>query len=152
MKEAYFEAIMRVEKLHRLFLEVVRVELDRLGIHDISNVQCFMLYNIGTSKLTVGEISNRGYYLGSNVTYNLKKLVESGYLIQQPSPHDKRSSHVCLSDKGTALYNRFSEILSKHAHNLPNNGISEAHVRELGALLRRLESFWSFVVAHKPEI
>jgi DNA-binding MarR family transcriptional regulator len=152
VKEAYFEAIMRIEKLHRLFLEVVRVELERLDIHDISNVQCFMLYNIGSSKLTVGEISNRGYYLGSNVTYNLKKLVEAEYLVQEPSPHDKRSSHVRLSDKGMALYNRFSEILEKHANNLPNNGISEAHMRELGALLKRLESFWSFIVAHRPEI
>ena len=111
-----------------------------------------MLYNIGNSKLTVGEISNRCYYLGSNVTYNLKKLVESEYLVQEPSPHDKRSSHVRLSDKGMALYNRFSEILEKHANNLPNNGISEAHMRELGALLKRLESFWSFIVAHRPEV
>ena len=135
MKEIYFDVIMYLERLHRLFLEVVQVELKRLNIHDISNVQCFILYNIGTSKLTVGEISNRGYYLGSNVTYNLKKLVESGYLMQEPSPHDKRSSHVRLSDKGMALYNRFSEILEKHAHNLPNNGISEAQVRDL-------DSFW----------
>lgn len=74
MKEVYFDAIIAIERLHRLFLDVVKIELDRLQIQDINNIQCFILYNIGENLLTVGEVSNRGYYLGSNVTYNLKNM------------------------------------------------------------------------------
>src|SRR5260221_14195497 len=97
VQEKYFEIVMLLERLHRLFLDVVKAELDRNRIVDINNVQCMILYNIGKTKLTVGEISNRGYYLGSNVTYNLKKMVENGYLVQEQAPHDRRSSTIQLS-------------------------------------------------------
>lgn len=73
MKALYFESITLIERLHFLFLDVMKTELDRLRIFDINNVQCFILYNVGKNEMTVGELSNRGYYLGSNVSYNLKK-------------------------------------------------------------------------------
>jgi len=110
MKETYFETVMGVERLHRLFFDVIKAELDRQSIKDLSDIQCFILYNIGRSRMTVGEISNRGYYMGSNVTYNLKKMVENGYVIQEQSQHDRRSSHVHLSEKGMGIYNRFDKI------------------------------------------
>lgn len=148
MKSIYFDSIMVIERLHRLFLEVTRIELDRLKIKDINNVQCFILYNIGENHLTVGEISNRGYYLGSNVTYNLKKMVETGYLIQEQSAHDRRSSHIQLSEKGLKLYQRFDQILSEHAKNMKHNGITELDLKNLKSLLARLESFWNFTITH----
>ena len=64
MKESYFDVVVMIERLHRLFLEVVREELDRLSKQDITNVQALILYNIGrNNQLTVGELTNRGYYL-----------------------------------------------------------------------------------------
>lgn len=149
LRENYFETIMLVERLHRLFMEVVKAELDRMNILDINNVQCFILYNIGESKLTVGEISNRGYYLGSNVTYNLKKMVENEYLLQEQSPHDRRSSHITLTPKGKALFKRFEKLFSQHSENIGHNGITETNIRELNALLNKMESFWSFLVSHE---
>lgn len=148
MKEVYFDAIMAIERLHRLFLEVVKAEIDRLHIVDINNVQCFILYNIGTSRLTVGEVSNRGYYLGSNVTYNLKKMVENGYLEQEQSQHDKRSSYVKLTKKGLDLYQRFDQILGQHIKNLKHNNVNDADLKELKSLLQRLEAFWTFTITH----
>src|ERR1700746_3290371 len=85
-----------VERLHRQFLEIVKLELEGSGIHDINNVQGLVLFNIGDAEMTVGELMQRGCYLGSNVTYNLKKMVENGYLLQERSVHDPRSSHVKL--------------------------------------------------------
>ena len=79
-KTVYLECLQLIERLHRRFLDVVKGELDRLGIADVSNVQSLILYAIGDSEMSVGELTTRGYYLGSNVTYNLKKLVENGYL------------------------------------------------------------------------
>ena len=104
MKDSYFEAVVMIERLHRLFLEVVKMELDKLHTRDINNVQALVLYNIGKSQLTVGELTNRGYYLGSNVSYNLRKMVQNDYVLQVPSPHDRRSSHVKLSAKGLELF------------------------------------------------
>jgi DNA-binding MarR family transcriptional regulator len=148
MKQMYFDTIMLVERLHRLFLEVVRVELDRMNIKDINNIQCFILYNIGNSKLSVGEVTNRGYYLGSNVTYNLKKMVENGYLVQEQSPHDKRSSHVSLGKKGQALFEQFERIFAEHAKNMKHNNISDEDLKSLKSLLQRLEGFWTFTTTH----
>lgn len=148
MKEIYFETVMSMERLHRLFLEVIKAELDRMKILDINNVQCFILYNIGPNELTVGEVSNRGYYLGSNVTYNLKKMVENGYILQKQSVHDKRSSHVRLSEKGLKLYEKFDQILSQQTKNLKHNGISDQDLKTLRSLLQRLEAFWNFSLTH----
>ena len=98
VKQSYLETIRLIERLHRRFLDVIKTELDRLGIEDINNVQTLILSNISNEQLTVGELTARGYYLGSNVSYNVKKLVENGYLIQERSPHDRRMSRVRVSE------------------------------------------------------
>lgn len=99
MKQSYLETIRLIERLHRRFLDVIKTELDRLGVEDINNVQTLILFNINEEQLTVGELTARGYYLGSNVSYNVKKLVENGYLQQERSPHDRRMTRVRLSER-----------------------------------------------------
>jgi len=112
MTNAYLEVISLIERLHRNFLEVVKLELEGLGIHDINNVQGMMLYNIGDAEMTVGELTLRGCYLGSNVSYNVKKMVENGYLTQERSLHDRRSIRVRLTEKGVKLRDRVSVMAS----------------------------------------
>ncbi|USO01364.1 MAG: winged helix DNA-binding protein [Alphaproteobacteria bacterium] len=148
MKQTYINIIANIEKLHRLSLEVIKAYLDRQNIHDINNVQCFILYNIGEARLTVGEISNRGYYMGSNVTYNLKKMIESGYIDQEQSDHDRRSSHVKLSPKGMAFYKNFEKLFELHIKNLATNGVTEESLKNLLKNLHKLEAFWGFMVMH----
>src|SRR5712664_1904923 len=114
MTNAYLEVISLIERLHRNFLEVVKLELEGLGIHDINNVQGMMLYNIGDAEMTVGELTLRGCYLGSNVSYSVKKLVENGYLTQERSLHDRRSIRVRLTDKGIRLRDRVSVMHQRH--------------------------------------
>src|SRR5271170_2716470 len=99
MASEYLEVISLIERLHRHFLEVVKLELDGLQIHDINNVQALMLFNIGDAEMTVGELILRGCYLGSNVSYNVKKMVENEYLSHERSVHDRRSIHVRLTEK-----------------------------------------------------
>src|ERR1043165_5023953 len=114
MKAEYLETIGLIERLHRHFLEIVKLELDGLGIHDINNVQGLILFNIGDAEMTVGELTLRGCYLGSNVSYNVKKMVENGYLIQERSVHDRRSIPVRLTDKGRKLRDRLTEMHRRH--------------------------------------
>ena len=147
MENQYFEMVMLIERLHRLFLDVVKAELDQQNIIDINNVQSLILYNIGPNKMSVGEVSNRGFYLGSNVTYNLKKLVENDYLIQEQSAHDKRSSHIRLSKKGAALYEKLVKMVERHLANLDRNGIKEDQIKAMYKTMQQLESFWSFITS-----
>src|SRR5438094_10486172 len=105
MTNGYLETISLVERLHRHFLEVVKLELDGLGIHDINNVQGMMLFNTGDAEMTVGELTLRGCYLGSNVSYDPKKMVENGYLVQERSVHD-RSSIPCAAQRQVARFAR----------------------------------------------
>ncbi len=142
MNNTYLEVISLVERLHRHFLEVVKLELEGLGIHDINNVQGMMLFNIGDAEMTVGELTLRGCYLGSNVSYNVKKMVENGYLLQQRSLHDRRSVHVRLTDKGSRLRDRLSLMHQRHAEMLPQALVSAEDLQGAGVTLRRLERFW----------
>ena len=94
MSDDYLQVILLIERLHRQFLEVVKLELDALGIHDVNNVQAMMLFNMGDTEISVGELTSRGYYLGSNVSYNVKKLVELGYLHHARSRIDRRCASM----------------------------------------------------------
>ena len=142
MTNAYPEVILLIERLHRNFLEVVKLELEGLGIHDINNVQGMMLYNIGDAEMTVGELTLRGCYLGSNVSYNVKKMVENGYLVQERSVHDRRSIHVRLTDKGRDLRDRLSVMHRRHVEMLNQTTITNADLEGVVVTLRRLERFW----------
>jgi DNA-binding MarR family transcriptional regulator len=142
MNNAYLEVISLVERLHRHFLEVVKLELEGLGIHDINNVQGMMLFNIGDAEMTVGELTLRGCYLGSNVSYNVKKMVENGYLSQQRSPHDRRSIHVHLTEKGTKLRDQLSAMHQRHLGLLSQAAVSVEDLQAVGVTLGRLERFW----------
>ena len=142
MTNDYLEVISLVERLHRHFLEVVKLELDGLGIHDINNVQGLMLFNIGDAEMTVGELTLRGCYLGSNVSYNVKKMVENGYLVQERSVHDRRSIHVKLTEKGRALRDQLSGMHRRHVEMLSATAITDDDLQNVIVTLRRLERFW----------
>jgi DNA-binding MarR family transcriptional regulator len=142
MDNPYLEVISYVERLHRQFLEVVKLELEGLGIPDINNVQAMMLFNIGDAEMTVGELTLRGCYLGSNVSYNVRKMVENEYLSHERSVHDRRSIHVRLTEKGIKLRDRLTAMHRRHAEMLSQAAVSADDLQAAGVTLRRLERFW----------
>lgn len=148
MKQSYLVAIRLIERLHRRFLDVIKTELDRLGVEDINNVQTLILSNINEEQLTVGELTVRGYYLGSNVSYNVKKLVETGYLIQERARHDKRQTRVRLSEKGLALTAKIDELYRRHAQDLEKT-LGEAQIKQTNEVLGSLERFWSSYITYR---
>lgn len=143
MKKTYLETILLIERLHRRFLDVVKSELDRLKVEDINNVQTLILYNIGADQLTVGELINRGYYLGTNVSYNVKHLVGTGYLVQEKAPHDKRSTRVKLSDKGLALVEKMDALIERNVTELDKRSPGLAFLTETNKAMHNLERFWT---------
>src|SRR3981189_2829610 len=110
----YMEALTLVERLHRRLLDVIKDEFDRAGRSDVNSVQALLLFNIGEAELTAGELRTRGYYLGSNVSYNLKKLVEMGYILHQRSRMDRRSVRVSLTEKGTEVARIVNQLYERH--------------------------------------
>src|SRR5438067_10343718 len=127
----YLEVISLIERLHREFLELVKLELERLRLRDVSNVQALMLFNIGDAEMTVGELTSRGCYLGSNVSYNVKKMVQSGYLQAERSADDLRSIHIKLTKKGLDLRDQLGEMLSRHADLLATSGVTETDLQSV---------------------
>jgi DNA-binding MarR family transcriptional regulator len=143
MVDEYLQVISLIERTHRQFLEIVKLELDGLHIRDVNNVQALMLFNIGDAEMTVGELTLRGCYLGSNVSYNLKKLVENGYLHQDRSMQDRRAVHIKLTNQGLALRDRLSAMHGRHLEMLKQTAVTQADLASAIVTLRRLERFWA---------
>lgn len=146
MRHPYYETLLLVERVHRHFLEVVKLEIERLGIQDIKNFQALILYNVGDDEMSVGELTARGFYLGSNVSYNVKKMVENGYLVHEPSPHDRRSTRVRLTDKGMALHKQMGAYFEKHLTLLQQAQIGNDDLTKSNEALRKLERFWTSMI------
>lgn len=143
VKKAYLETISLIERLHRECLEVIKADLDRQGIRDLNNVQAMILFNIGKDTLSVGELTNRGYYLGSNVSYNVKKMVENGYLMQERSTHDRRAVHVRLSPKALEVCDRMDEMYDRHLKAMSSEIATQGDLETINTTLRRIERFWA---------
>ena len=146
----YLEALHLVERLHRRLLDVIKDEFERRGRDDVNSVQALLLYNIGDKELTASELRTRGYYLGSNVSYNVKKLVEMGYLHHARSRVDRRSVRISLTDKGKAVHDIVSGLYDKHARTIePIGGISNDDFGRLNQALIRLERFWTDQIRYR---
>lgn len=150
VKEQYLITIRLIERLHRRFLDVIKTELDRLGVQDINNVQTLILFNINEEQLTVGELTVRGYYLGSNVSYNVRKLVENEYLIQERSSHDRRMTRVRLSPKGLELTAKIKELYQRNSEELSGKFVTEDQLKQTNQVLMSLERYWSSQISYGP--
>ena len=146
----YLEALTLVERLHRRLLDVIKDEFDRRGRADINAVQALLLFNIGDKELTAGELRTRGYYLGSNVSYNLKKLVEMGFLDHQRSRVDRRSVRIKLTEKGREVRSTVDELYKKHVRTVEQvGGINSDEFATLNKSLHRLERFWTDQILYR---
>src|SRR5205807_5948196 len=150
IRPLYLEALTLVERLHRRLLDVIKDEFDRRSRGDINSVQALLLYNIGEKDLTAGELRTRGYYLGSNVSYNLKKLVEMGFLDHQRSRIDRRSVRIKLTDKGQEVRDTVDALYEKHMHTVEQvGGINADDFGVLNKALHRLERFWTDQILYR---
>jgi DNA-binding MarR family transcriptional regulator len=140
----YLTLLQLVERLHRQLLDVVKDELDRDGLDDLNSVQALLLFNIGDQELTAGELRTRGHYLGSNVSYNLKKLVDAGYIRHERSEVDRRSVRVSLTERGHAVRTRLTSLFDRQGSSLaPVGGVEETQLPVINTALTRVERFWS---------
>lgn len=150
IKTQYLETLTLVERLHRRLLDVIKDEFDRRGRNDINAVQALLLYNIGNSELTAGELRSRGYYLGSNVSYNLKKLVEQGMIHHQRSRVDRRSVRVSLTEEGQKVAEIVDGLYKRHIGSIEQvGGINADEFARMNRSLQRLERFWTDQILYR---
>ena len=140
----YLEALSLVERLHRLLLDVIKDEFERVGVLDINAVQALLLFNIGDNEVTAGELKSRGYYQGSNVSYNLKKLVEMGYMHHNRCEIDRRSVRVRLTESGRNIRDVVSGLFARHADGLEDKGVlGPEGIADITSSLKRVERYWT---------
>lgn len=139
----YLESLSMIERLHRLLLDVLKDEFERLGVLEINSVQALLLFNIGDNEVTAGELKSRGYYQGSNVSYNLKKLVDMGFMHHQRCEVDRRSVRVRLTEKGRDVRRVVAEAFARHAEALESDPIvGGERIDDMNRALGRVERFW----------
>ncbi|MEP2029157.1 MAG: winged helix DNA-binding protein [Paracoccaceae bacterium] len=140
----YLESLALVERLHRLLLDVIKDEFERVGVLEINAVQALLLFNISDNEVTAGELKSRGYYQGSNVSYNLKKLVEMEYMHHQRCEIDRRSVRVRLTEKGRNIRDVVAELFARHAEGLESKGVlGPEGIQEITSSLKRVERYWT---------
>ncbi len=146
----YLELTRLVERLHRRFLDVLRAELARSGIRDLNGVQALLLVNVGEDEVAIRDLVERGYYQGSNVSYNVKKLTEDGYLVQKRATHDRRSVVVRLTEMGRGVVGRIREMESRLANDLASGKVDTSAVNGTLDVLHALERAWTDYVVYGP--
>jgi len=142
VSQDYIELTLLIERLHRRFLDVLRIELKNIGVRDINGVQALMLTNIGDGEIIIRDLIERGYYQGSNVSYNIKKLTDYGYLAQERALHDKRSITVKLTDKGRKVVEGIRAMEEKNGARFEDTIGKGDLVGEAAKMLRKLERTW----------
>ena len=146
----YLETLTMVERLHRRLLDVIKDEFDRRGRADVNPVQALLLYNIGDKELTAGELRAKGYYLGSNVSYNVKKLVEQGYLHHARSRVDRRAVRISLTERGKDVHRIVAGVYDKHARTVEQiGGVAGGELARVNVSLQRLERYWTDQIKYR---
>lgn len=150
LKEHYLKSLRMIERLHRLLLDVIKDEFERIGRSEVNSVQALLLFNIGDSELTAGELRSRGYYLGSNVSYNLKKLVDAGYIHHERSTSDRRSVRVRLTDKGKQVCGVIDKLYNRQLNSLEQvGGVKQNDLQAMNDSLFHLERFWADQIRYR---
>jgi DNA-binding MarR family transcriptional regulator len=146
VEKQYFELTRMIERLHRQFIDVLKAELNRTGVRDINGVQALLLTNIGHQQISIRDLVERGYYMGSNVSYNIKKLTDLGYLEQERSAHDKRSVTVWLTDKALDVVTSMTDLQDYNSRAFMLRAANAQDPDAINGLfrgLRSLERTWS---------
>lgn len=140
----FLDILSLVERLHRRLLDVLKNYLESKGYKELNPVQALLIHNIGQHEMTAGELKSRGYYQGSNVSYNLKKLVDLGFMCHERSDYDRRAVRISLTEEGHKIRDIISELYEAQLKEIMADDLMEqSDLKQLRKSLRNLERFWS---------
>ncbi len=137
------------ERNYRLFLDIIKQELDSFNHTDITAIQAFLLMNIGENVVTIGEVISRGYYIGSNASYNVKKLINNGYIQQVPSEYDRRTVYLKLTEKGLELCGEIDDSIKCHMNLFENKLKGKFDMNTGIEFLKNVERVWKDLLQNR---
>jgi DNA-binding MarR family transcriptional regulator len=105
--------------------------------------------NVGDNVITMGEVLSRGYYVGSNASYNLKKMITNGYMQQNPSDYDKRASYLRLSNKGMELCNKLEHAVNAHMSRFESTASGKLEIERGIKFMKKIESYWQDILMRR---
>ena len=149
MKNVIVKANDLFARLHAVFMEIVRLELERLKVGDISPSQYMILHHLGDDKLPIGDLSFRSHYVGTNISYNIKKMLENEYVLQSKALHDQRTHYISASSKGKILIGKIHAAFADHGNMLEQYGIQKQELMEALGFLSKIDDFWTYTLSHR---
>lgn len=142
MKNSCVDISIYGERNYKLFLDIIKREIDKLKYTDITAIQALILLNLGDNVVTISEVISRGYYIGSNASYNVKKLVKSGYITQVSSNYDKRAVLLKLTPKATTLCAKIDKSIEAQMNGLEKTIKGKLDLKSGIEFLKTIERFW----------
>lgn len=149
MRTSIIKANDMFSRMHSLFMEIIRLELERLDVYNLTSTQYMILQHLGPDRIPVGDLSLRISYFGTNVSYNVRKMVETGYLIQEKAQHDHRTHYVLISPQSKELITKMDQALEEHGELLVKYGINKEHVVGILTALEKIDDFWTYILSHR---
>lgn len=141
MKKEYIDSVMLFDRLHRLFLSIMKNDLSMACVTDMTPAQAMMVYHLMDKKIRISDVQHYNMYHGLNASYNVRKMHRHGYL-DMNSVSDKRSVFVSLSKRGEDVYAMIEEIVGKHVKILEKLGFASEKITNLLDVARSLETTW----------
>ncbi|MBR9835664.1 MAG: MarR family transcriptional regulator [Alphaproteobacteria bacterium] len=142
--ESFVKSLSLLEQAHRRLHDVVKDDLERGGERHLTGVQALLLYEIGEGETPASTLRSRGAFAGTSLSYNVKKLQEGGYLVQNRSKADKRTVRLKLTERGLKVRARVQGLFDRQASALePTASVRPDDLSQLNKTVSRLERFWS---------
>ncbi|MEM1088563.1 MAG: MarR family transcriptional regulator [Pseudomonadota bacterium] len=142
--DSFVKSLSLLEQAHRRLHDVVKDDLERGGERHLTGVQALLLYEIGEGETPASTLRSRGAFAGTSLSYNLKKLQEGGYLVQNRSERDKRTVRLKLTERGLKVRERVQNLFDRQANALePTASVRPGDLSQLNKTVARLERFWS---------
>ncbi|MDR0695195.1 MAG: MarR family winged helix-turn-helix transcriptional regulator [Holosporales bacterium] len=149
MRNSCVEISVCGEKNYRLFLDIIKQELDSIGAVDINAIQAFILMNINDNVVTIGEVITRGYYIGSNASYNIKKMTMNNYIHQTQSDFDKRAAYLKLTQKGLNLCNKLYDSVNNYLKIFETSIGGDFDIDQCIGVMKKIEHFWKDILMRR---
>lgn len=149
MKATIVKANDLFARMNAIFMEIIRFELERVSVYNLTAAQYMILHHLKDGKIPIGDIPSRSHYFGTNISYNVKKMVEAEYLHQEKAKHDQRTHYVFISEKSKKLLVKMDIALEEHAELLVKYGISKEDIKNALNLISKIDDFWTYTLAHR---
>ncbi len=149
MRKSIIKANELFLRLHTLFMEIIRLELERLGVYNVTSTQFMILQHLGDDRIPIGDLSLRISSFGTNISYNVRKMVENGYLVQEKATHDHRTHYVFTSPHTKDLIKKMDSSIEDHAQMLIKYGINKEHICDILNSIEKIDDFWTYTLSSR---